>query len=138
MKTETVKKPTDKVAGEQPKINGSTQPVVTSPATVKKEEDKTALKQVNAIERILNDLEVLNSRKENREHLLESQRKLKAFNPTVTESGCKLTIEDRGNKFQTTHSEALKLVIGNYVAIVERKLNEVEDDIKHLAQKLAA
>ena len=131
------KKPTQGVANGKPS-NGS-QTTALTPNTAAKEEAKAELKKVNAIERILNDLEVLNNRRENREHLLESRKKLKAFNPTITEGLCTLTIQDnKGNHFKTTHSEALKLVIGNYTAIVERKLEEVKADIANLANRLGA
>lgn len=137
MKAETAK-PALKGAAEVTPKNGTNLNVETS-TTEKREETKAELKKVNAIERILNDLEVLNNRRENREHLLESKKKLKSFNPTVTESTVTLTIKDnKGNQFQTTHSEALKMVIGNYIAIVDRKLDEVETDISNIASKLAA
>lgn len=130
------KKPANGVAAAAKPLNGS-HTVITTKA--EKEAAKTETKSsIPAIDKLLNEVTVLNSRIENREHLLESQRKLKSFNPTVTESNCTLIIQDnRGNQFKTTHSEALKMVIGNYVAMVDAKLREVESDIAHLAGKLA-
>lgn len=131
----TNEKPTNDVATTAKPVNGS--PSINTQTAVK-EEAKKELKQVNAVERILNDLEVLNSRSENRTALMETLRKLKAFNPTVTESNTELIIKARGNEFRTTATEPLKMIIGNYVAIVENKLREVESDIANLAGRLGA
>jgi|ERR1051325_3303326 hypothetical protein len=128
------KKPTPSVATAKP-VNGSQ---VLTPNADKEAATKKEVKPGNAIEQILNDLEVLNSRSENRSFLMETLKKLKGFNPTVTESRCELIIKDRQSEFRTTATEPMKMIIGNYIAIVETKLREVEGDIAHLASKLAS
>lgn len=137
METKNVK-PASNGAAEVKTKNGSSLNVVTPSATVKKEEGIAELKRINTVEKILHDLEILNARKKDYEQILETHKKLKAFNPTVTESGITLTITDRNNTFKTTATEPLKMILGNYINIVEHKIREVEADISHLAGKLAA
>src|SRR5690349_480278 len=85
-------------------------PLINKPATVSKTEAiKKEMKPASPVERILNNLEVLLSRRDNRGLLLESLKKLKAFDPGITESQCKLIIQDKHTKFETTSSEAMKL-----------------------------
>lgn len=129
-------KPALKGAAEVNPKNG--QSLNVAPTTEKREEGKAELKKVNTVERILHDLEILNARKADWVQILETHKKLKSFNPTVTESGTTLTISDRNNTFKTTATEPLKMILGNYIAIVESKIREVEADITHLAGKLVA
>ena len=134
MKATDEKKITNGVATAKP-VNGTH---VLTPKAEKEAATTETKPAISAIDKLLNDVTVLNSRIENREHLLETQRKLKSFNPSVTEANCTLVIQDnRGNQFKTTHTEALKMVIGQYVATVESKLREVESDISQLAGRLA-
>lgn len=132
---ETKTKPVNNGKDAKPS-NGSEK--LTNQPTAIKEEAKKELKQLNSVERILHELAILNAKQEQRELMLDTHKKLKSFNPTLTEGGCTLIIKEKNLEFRTSSTEPLKMIISSYISMVETKLKEVEGDITHIAGKLAS